>query len=313
MKRFYIVHPFQINGGMGKRIELLCDVLRKKNEVKWIDRFSLFCKMLITNEFRSFDKVLFYSSLVVPCLLVLKILKPKVRQYYMVRGDEISYVLLRKRYFRAIVAFVLQYLAKRLGCNFIFVCKDLEVLFEKRYGTIKKKVVFPNTLGVKLPEINEVGNRTAIIGDFNSVKNIEWVLESLSSGRYEVHVYGNRSLPEKYNKAWVVSHGIVSDLTSEFKKCPALLVLPYTDAGFPNVINDALLAGCPSVVHDKFPFTYLPYSDNWRYVLTKKPSSNLVSFLDYLVTSKRDFKKDNPELISLIESSWEDRVREIFN
>ena len=77
------------------------------------------------------------------------------------------------------------------------------------------------------------------------------------------------------------------------------------------------------VVHRDFPFKYLPIADEWRFNLNSLKHGNykskdeyngeLESVLDRLLYEKRDFKHDNPELIKLIESDWEQRVWEIFS
>jgi len=240
----------------------------------------------------------------------------------MVRGDEITYVKQRKRYIRALVAFLFQKLLEVLGCRFVFVCDDLKVLFEKRLGLIRKSCVLPNTLGKRLPDTRPFDGRIALIGDFNTVKNIEWAIQSLSNGKFEVHLYGNRSLPEKWKKPWLHTHGVVENLTSALRQSVSLVILSCFSAGFPNVIIEALEAGCGVVVHREFPFKYLPISDEWRFSLNStdrdncnsktKNESELELVLDRLSREKRDFKEDNPELIKLIESDWEKRVWGIF-
>ena len=103
------------------------------------------------------------------------------------------------------------------------------------------------------------------------------------------------------------------------KMNPALVILPYIDAGFPNVVIEALLAGCPVTVHDKFPFRYLPIHGAWRFKLLEgaltddqRSLSDLEVFLDGLLREQRDFAKDNKPLIELVESDWERRVWEVF-
>ena len=254
-----------------------------------------------------------------PCVVLLRLRWRDAPVYYMVRGDEATYAMKSGRPIRAYGAVLCQKILKLLGCYFVFVCDDLRVVFEKRLGPIERAAMLPNSIGRRLPATKPCNGRIAIVGDFGTVKNTEWAIENLSSGKYKVHLYGARKLPEKWRRSWLVNHGVVADLTEELKKQPALLLLPYVDAGFPNVIVEALQAGCPVVVHDRFPFQYLPYHDAWRFRLSDNPGSDpgdapsdLELFLDRVHDRKGDFASDNEQLVKIIESSWEDRVWDIL-
>jgi glycosyltransferase involved in cell wall biosynthesis len=306
-------------------MDMLTDVLRTKGRVERIGTLPALWHLLLSRRLGcSQATIIIYTSLLAPFILLLKLIRPSVPVYYMVRGDEVTYVKQANRYFRAFVATVFQKLLNRLGCHFVFVCEDLLVLFEKRLGHIRKSCVLPNTLGKRLSDIRPFDGRIALVGDFDTVKNIEWAIDSLSSGKLEVHLYGNRTLPEKWRRGWLHAHGIVQDLTSCLRDSCSLVVFPDTSAGLSNVVVEALEAGCGVVVHREFPFKYLPISAEWRFDLyspnhenhnskISDQRSDLECVLDRLLHEKRDFKKDNPELIELIESDWEQRVWEIFS
>jgi len=302
---------------------MLIDVLRKQGTVQRVKTQASFIRFLTKRDVPAKSvHVLVYSSLVAPHVLALRLLRPGIPIYYMIRGDEITYVKHSKRHFRAVVALLFQKLLVLVKCHFVFVCEDLRVLFEKRLGPIKKHSVLPNTLGKHLPPTRPFDGRLGLIGDFATVKNIEWTIEQLHSGRFEVHLYGNRTLPEKWQRSWLCAHGFVKNLASVFRRSVSLIVLSYVDAGFPNVVIEALEAGCGCVVHTEFPFEYLPVADKWRFSLNSsdhcncswenEQENNLEFVLTRLQQERRDFKRDNPELIRLIESDWEKKVVEIF-
>jgi hypothetical protein len=302
-------------------MDMLVNVLQKEHVVKRVETPGAFFRLLLSgNLSSSHTNIIVYISLLAPLIAMLKLLHPRLPVYYMVRGDEITYVKQANRHFRAFVASIFQKLLKIIDCHFVFVCKDLQVLFEERLGHIKRKSTLPNALGHKIPHIKSIDNKIALVGDFNTVKNVEWPIENLSSGKFEVHLYGNTCLQEEWKRPWLVSHGKVENITHKLKERPALMVLADISAGFPNLLNEALMAGCPVVTHDEFPFKYLPIADQWRFSLessndssdSSKPSE-LEKVLDRLLREKRDFKRDNAELINLIESDWEQRVWEIFN
>ena len=322
-KRYLFIHFWRTEAGFRKRMEMLINVLQKRATVERIQKPWAFLGLLTDSPRKRSASVLIYTSLMAPFILVLKLTHAGIPVYYMVRGDEITYVRQRRRHIRAIVAFLFQRLLVSLGCHFVFVCEDLYVLFEKRLGLIRKSSVLPNTLGKRLPTLRSFDRCVALVGDFGTVKNIEWALENLSKGRFEIHLYGNRTLPEKWVRPWLHAHGVVNDLTSALRQSGALVVLPYVEAGLPNVLVEALDAGCGVVVHRGFPFKYLPISDEWRFDLlpSNKAACNsnsgdrksgLESMLNRLSRDKRDFKRDNPELVKLIESDWEKRVWEVF-
>lgn len=302
---------------------MFVNVLQKGGAVERVKTPWAFLRLLLGCKLSSsHTRIIIYTSLLAPLIPMLKLLRPKLPVYYMVRGDEVTYVKHANRYFRALVAVIFQRLLNTLGCHFVFVCEDLRVIFEKRLGPISKSHVLPNTLGKPLPDIRPFDGRVALVGDFNTVKNVEWAIENLSGGKFEVHQYGNRTSPEKWQRPWLQLHGVVEDLSSVLRQCASLVVLSYIDAGFPNVVIEALEAGCSVVVHQAFPFKYLPIADEWRFSLNStgrdncnlktESESKLEFVLERLLREKRDFKRDNLEFIRLIESDWEKRVWEIF-
>ena len=321
--RYVIIHFWATFGGFHKRIEMLVDVLCKRGSVQRVKTQAAFIRFLTKRDVPEKSVyALVYTSLVAPHVLALRLLRPGIPVYYMIRGDEVTYVKHARRHFRAFVAIVFQKLMNALGCHFIFVCEDLRVLFEKRLGPIRKSGVLPNTLGKRLPATRHFDGRIGLIGDFGTVKNIEWTIEQLRNHMFEVHLFGNRTLPEKWQRPWLHAHGIVDDLPSCLRSDCSLVVLTDATAGFPNVMVEALEAGCGVAVHTEFPFAYFPVADQWRFSLNsfdhgnfnseKERESSLESVLGRLLREKRDFKRDNEELISLIESNWEKRVWEIF-
>jgi hypothetical protein len=235
----------------------------------------------------------------------------------MVRGDEITYAKQAGRNLRATVALVLQRLMNVLGCHFVFVSEDLKALFVARLRGLKKSSVLPNTLGRPVPDLRPFDGQIAIVGEFNTVKNVEGAISQLSHGRFEVHLFGHTTPPERWRRTWLHAHGVVADLKAELRKFCSLVVFPDTSAGFPNVLVEALEAGCSVVIHRDFPFRHLPISDPWRFDLsdpagTRSGPSNLERVLTRLRQEQRDFKVDNRELIELVESDWEERVWEIL-
>jgi len=323
-KRYVIIHFWRTYGGFHKRIEMLIDVLRKKSTVERIKTPVAFVRFLTKrNPSEKSVYVLIYTSLMAPFILALRLLRPGLPIYYMVRGDEVTYVKHANRHFRAFVAVAFQRLMNALGCHFVFASEDLRVLFEKRLGKARKSHVLPNTIGKRLPDIKSFDGRVALVGDFDSIKAIERTIKRLSSGKFEVHLYGNRSLPEKWQRSWLHVHGVVNDLSLCLRTDCSLVILQDSSAGFPNVIVEALEAGCGVMVHREFPFQYLPINDKWRFSLNSsnknsyksknEHESNLESVLDRLLQERRDFKQGNQELIQLIESDWEERVWQVFS
>lgn len=322
--RFALVHFWPTGGGFRKRMEMLANILTKHATLDRIPTLRDFIAKLFNGYFQD-DRtsILFYTSLMAPFILVLRLFSRKTRVFYMVRADEITSAKYDKRYFRALIAFCFQWLLNKLHCHFVFVSDDVRTLFQKRYGKIKKYSVLPNTLGRHIPPNRIFDGRVALVGDFKTVKNIEWALHHLSGGHHDVHLFGNRSLPSEWQKPWLHSHGIVDNLISELENHCTLVLFPDTSAGFPNVLVEALEAGCSVLVHRSFPFRCLPVNEHWRFNMTHldgqlpkssvtQNKSELEIILDHIFQNKRDFIKDNPELIQMIESDWEERTRKIF-
>ncbi len=316
MSATYIIYHFRpLTGGLGRRVELLSEALAPCGRV---------VRAQSTRELHSAvksaprqDKVvlLFFSTLVLPVLVGVKLARPDVKLCYMVRGDEYTWARHSGRHIRAWTAVAMQWCLARLGCRFIFVSDDLQEAFERRLGKLASCAVLPNTLGRSLPPVREFDGNVAVVGDFASVKNVEAVFDSLPPGRFRLDIYGNTRLPCRYRHGWVRAHGQVTDLPAKLKDS-SLLVLASKSEGFPNVLLEALSAGCAVVAHDGFPFSRLPLGKQWRFNLGGKrraTSSNLAEVLERLRTQRPDFKTGNRELVELVESDWATRVREVLS
>ena len=103
-------------------MDMLLKVLRKRAEVVEIRSFPRLIAFFLRCPFASSSmRILVYTSLLAPFVSALRLLKPSARLFYMVRGDEITYVKQKSRYFRAKVSFVFQKLLVLLGCHVGFV------------------------------------------------------------------------------------------------------------------------------------------------------------------------------------------------
>ena len=316
MQNYYaIIYLGPLLGGFAKRISMLADSLATKAKTERIHSFSKLWRFLRSSRARDNNtSVIIYSDLMVPLVALLKIINRNMTVYYMVRGDQVTWARHAKRSVRAWTARVFQKLMIILGCRFVFASKDLRQKFIRRFGEINWARVLPNTKGGPLPDIRAFDGRLAVVGDFESVKNIEYVLENLDGSGFNVSLYGNSKLPEMWKRPWLNACGVVDDLKSHLQN-NSLVVLASISEGFPNVLIDALEAGCGIVAHKKFPFEHLPLSDDWRFELNAPPDhtdSHLPSVLKNLRYSKEDFKSKNKALIDLIGSDWSARVFDIF-
>jgi glycosyltransferase involved in cell wall biosynthesis len=302
-------------GGFAKRMDLLTEVLREMGAVRRVHSAGELWRFLRTRQPPDTRlSVLVYSSLMAPLVAILRLFRRPVRFYYMVRGDEVTWAEHRGRNLRAMAAVVLQKLMAVLGCCFVFASEDLRELFARRLGNAARYEVLPNTLGKSLPEVRAFDGQVAVVGDFGTVKNIEHVIDALDGGEFTVDLYGNRSLPKRYQRSRVRAHGVVPNLKSHLRNS-SLLVLSSISEGFPNVLLDALEVGCGVVVHDEFPFRKLPITDRWRFALEPGRSrgvTDLRTVLRRLRDEDRDFGADNRELVSLVESNWGGRVLGVF-
>ncbi|KPK84461.1 MAG: hypothetical protein AMJ81_05415 [Phycisphaerae bacterium SM23_33] len=308
---YAIVHFWPLGGGFRKRMEMLTGALGSKGRVLRIRTLEAMLRLARSRRLRAGQvAVLVYTSLLAPMVALLRLIRPAAPVYYMVRGDEITCARYAGRRLRAWVAGRFQKMLAAVGCRFVFASEDLQQAFLERLGAIARRCVLPNTLGRPLPPIRPFDGRVALVGDFGSVKNIEAVLAGLSGGEFHVHLYGNRSLPPQWARPWLHSHGPVEDVPARLRDC-TLLVLSSLSEGFPNVLVEALQAGCGVVAHRDFPFRRLPLSPAWRFRLDGH-GEDLRQVLSRLRRQRRDFKADNQALVRLVESDWNRRVREVF-
>jgi glycosyltransferase involved in cell wall biosynthesis len=318
-RNYAIIHLWPTRGGFRKRMEMLDETLRPIGSVRRIRRFSDLLGWLRSGELRrGRAAAIIYTSLLAPLAVLLRIFRPRCPVYYMVRGDEVTFTSFAGRRFRALVAVCLQKLMAVAGCRFIFASADLRRRFVQRLGRIRHSKVLPNTLGRPLPELRPFDGKVALVGDFGTVKNIEHVIDSLDGGGFRVDLYGNSTLPARWRRAWLHAHGKVGNLVDCLRDS-SLVVLAGLDEGIPNVLVESVQAGCGVVTHSAFPFSRLPLSKPWRFELSarrdgdgSRQGGDLRSVLSRLLTEHRDFKRDNPRLVRLIESDWSARVRTIF-
>lgn len=319
-KTYVLIHLWATAGGFKKRMDMLMELLGRRSRLVRVQTSRAFLRFLWKpGKVDESVSILIYGSFMAPLLIPLRLFHRRIPVFYMVRGDEVTYAKQAGHGLQARAALLCQRLLKRLGCHFVFVCEDLRALFEQRLGAFKRCSVLPNTIGRPMPPIGRFSRRVALVGDFGTVKNTEWALQRLSRGEYLVDLYGAREVPAEWRRPWLNCRGVVADLHGELAKRPALVLLPYIDAGFPNVVVEAMSAGCPVAVHQKFPFQHLPVHDAWRFTLSdngvttadSKPSE-LESFLNRLREQQRDFRQDNTDLVELVESSWEKRVWDVL-
>ncbi|MGB2865489.1 MAG: glycosyltransferase [Sedimentisphaerales bacterium] len=315
---YVIVHVGKIVGGFSKRFFMFVDVLGKRHPT-YVKKPLLAFWHLMALHIRGRNAcVIVYYDVLAPFIAIVRFLFPSLTLVYMVRGDQVSWARFQGRKVRAWVAYIFQKWMSRLGCMFVFASEDLRITFTERLGLLHRAEVLPNTVGYPLPPSRPFDGRIAVVGDFETVKNIEFVLNSLREGLYHVDLFGNTSLPEKWKRPWLQSHGVVADLPSHLKRC-SLVVLSSVSEGFPNVVVEALEAGCCIVAPKGSPFRGLPLSSMWRYQMEPcnghpKAGRNkkLTHVLHHLMAKQPDFRTDNRELYELIESDWEKRIWEIF-
>lgn len=308
---YAIVHFWPARGGFGRRIDMLAAVLAERGRVLRIGTPGAFWRLVRSSDFRRGQvSLLVYTSLLAVLVAAVRLARPLATVYYMVRGDEVTWALHGNRRWRAVAARFLQRLLVSTGCNFVFASEDLRETFESRLGSIRRASILPNTLGRPLPTIRPFDGRVAAVGDFGTVKNVEAVIAGLSDGDFRLDLFGNTGLPQRWSRPWVTSHGIVGNLVERLREC-SLIVLAGVSEGFPNVLTDALEAGCGVVVHDGFPFRRLPIAEPWRFRLDPS-GGDLAAVLTRLRADRRDFARDNPALLRLVASDWSRRVWDVF-
>ncbi len=311
---YLIVHVGKTVGGFGKRFLMLVDVLSKQRPTRVENPVSAIWHLLRSRRRGQNRCVVVYYDVLAPFTALAKALFPGLTVVYMVRGDQVTWARFQRRRLRAAVAHAFQKWMARLGCVFVFASDDLRTTVVRRLGPLQGSVVLPNTVGHPLPPSRPFDGRIAVVGDFGTVKNIEPVLDSLGAGRFHVDLFGNTSLPARYRRPWLCSHGPVDDLPTHLRDC-SLLVLSSVTEGFPNVIVEALEAGCAVVAPDRPPFEKLPLGSAWRYAdgpSRLDPNQGLASVLSRILVQQPDFRAENRELYDLIESDWEERIWETF-
>ncbi len=304
--RIEILHPFPVSYGFGKRLHMLCDELQKEHELRWTRTFIQLPLSLARLFFGGRAKVLCYTSLMAPLFFLLRLFRPGHQLFYLLRGDEAGEALHAGRKLRARVALSGQRQLRRMGARFIYVSRDLQDRIEERIGPAPGTLL-PNTLGRPVPDTRPLDRRIGLVGDFGTVKNIEHVLEELRDTSWELHLFGNRELPRAWRLPNLVTHGMVPDLVEQLRKHCSLVVLSSSSEGFPNVLLEALEAGCSVLLHDRFPFRHLPLAPAWRYQLKQ---GSLRERLDSLLGRDCQFKQENQELVELVIRGWGDLLRE---
>jgi hypothetical protein len=127
-----------------------------------------------------------------------------------------------------------------------------------------------------------------------------------------VDLYGNTSLPGKWDLPWIHAHGVVPNLAEHLNHSD-IVVFSSTSEGFPWVILDAAEAGCAMVFPDSYPFRRIPVTPAWRFsmgplesaISRKETSTPLETTLMALINERRDFRADNPVLFELLETPWD--------
>ena len=294
-----ILHPFPAERGFGKRMSALMEGLGATRRVRWRRRWAELPAVLVMPRDRDDHQVLFYHSLLAPLLVLLRLLRPGLRLRYMVRGDEILEARLKGRPWRARAARFCQALLARLGVRFIFVSWDLEALFQERYPALTRHCVLPNTLGKPLPPTRAFDGRIGLVGG-SVMKNLDWALDELAPTEWEIHVFGRAAGEASPSRR--IEHGVVEDLVGELGRHCSLVVVCSLSEGFPNVLVEALEAGCAVLLQDAFPFARFPLAEAWRFPLR---DGGLRERLASLSREPRDFARDNRALLDLLGQDWQ--------
>ncbi len=315
-----VVHFWAVKGGFGKRYQMFLDECGDAFEVVIVPNpWKLF--PLLFKKWLPGTRIVFFTSLMAPAACLARLVRPSCRLRYFIRGDEYGWAISERRYLRGGMAVILQKWLSLLRCRFIFVSGDLLCRFEQRLGLISERALLPNTVGRPLPPGRPVSRRIGLVGNFQSVKNIEWALASLSRGMFEVALFGNTRFPPQWQRPWLKVHGISSHLVSDLATHCDLVVICSFSEGFPNVLIDAIEAGCSVVLPFGYPFATLPINPNWRFEMDSVQcalarmvtgeESPLEHLLETRLKDKRDFRADNGDLFNLLESNWGYRVREV--
>lgn len=304
VKVFKVLHFWPTSGGLKLRFEQFVKFLESHGETIVLCSARDTLAHLLEDSFvwRCDCSIVIFTSVMAPLVLSFRLIGGRARVVYMVRGDEISEALQRKRLIRASVAYLFQWVLWRvLKAQHIFVSWDLKELFVTRFGNGATFNVVPNTVGSPLPASRRFDGTVTVIGDFESIKNIEWILNELEGSEFRVVIYGNTSLPMRWRTNWITSKGVVADL--QVHLCQStLLAISSRSEGYPNIINEALVSGCAVVVHSGYPFEFFPLSSKWKFgcqrgcllALLRKVHSDRIWTYD----------ADNSELRTLVAKDW---------
>lgn len=302
---YKVLHFWPVNGGMGLRFKWIVDELNRRGIGEHVHSVTDVFKSIIREISwwrEGGNSVIIFTSLVCPLIVFLKLFFPKLQVVYFVRGDEVLEASSRNRKLRRWIAFSLQYILWRfVKAKHAFVSWDLERLFRERYGSAGVSCVVPNTIGRQLPATRTFDGTVTVVGDFGTVKDIEWALNELSGSEFLVHLYGNStSVPSCYEKN-IISFGVVGDLTEALKKS-SLLIITSKSEGYPNIVNEALESGCAVALHNEFPFEFFPLNEKWKF---SKKSGELLSFLRAICMLEGWlYDEDNVALRTIVEKDW---------
>lgn len=309
---YKIIHFWPVSGGLGLRYRMLLGVLEGEKGGGRIsvlnNPFTAIRGLLLNGDiWKNGCSLIIFTSLLSPVVFLLKIISPRIRVYYMVRGDEIYEASAKKRKLRVYIAFFFQWCLWRLiKAKHLFVSWDLENLFVNRYGCNGNRTVLPNTTGRSVPPSRFFDGDVAVVGDFCSIKDIEWVLEELDGSEFKINIYGNSDLPAKWKRPGIVAHGHVNNLEKSLANS-TMLIIASNSEGYPNIVNDALLAGCAVMVHDDYPFKYFPLADQWKFT---KVRGDLLRLLKSAKACKNwNYDQDNHRLREIVSLDWAALVR----
>lgn len=304
---FKVLHFWPVSGGMGLRFNWIVGELKSRGIGEQLCSVAAVFKSILRQASwwqKSGNKIIIFASLVCPLVVLIKIFFPKIDVIYFVRGDEVLEAQSRNRKLRRNIALFFQYVLWRgVKAKHIFVSWDLEVLFRRRYGAEGISCVVPNTIGRELPATRAFNGIVTIVGDFGTVKDIEWILKELSGSEFSVRLYGNSIQIPLWCAENIKSFGVIDELRVALENS-TLLVVASNSEGYPNIANEALESGCAVVVHNAFPFEFFPLNEQWKF---SKQSGALLQFLrDIRLKNDWRYDEENVLLRHIVEKNWLD-------